>query len=278
MGLVDAAKNRIRIVPNIGHSSPGSVSAVESTRDRILELISKRHLRPGDKLPSERELADSFDVSRTTLREALGMLARSGYVNRSPGRGGGTFVSQPKVERDLSFLTGLPGHLRRQGHESSAQVLSARLMVGDSWTAAELQLPEDSAVYEIIRLRMSDGEPISLERSRFPADRFPGLLEHPMGGSLYEILRTDYGVPPKRAQERIEPTAASATEAEILGVAVGEPLLAVERVTYDPEGIPVEVGRDLFRGDRTRVVVWVESPESSVVEVENHAESLSTSW
>jgi GntR family transcriptional regulator len=255
--------------------SPNLVSAVEGARDRLLELIAKQHLGPGDQLPAERQLAESFDVSRTTLREALGMLARSGHVVRRPGRGGGTFVNRPKVERDLSFLTGLPGHLRRQGHESSAQVLSARLMGADSWTASELQVPEAALVYEIVRLRLSDGEPISLERNRFPADRFPGLLERPMGGSIYEIMRNDYGVPPKRARERIEPTAASASEATILGVREGEPLLVVDRVTYDAQGVPVEVGRDLFRGDRTRVVVWVESPEDSVVELHKPADVLS---
>ena len=243
-----------------------------------MELITRQELRPGEQLPSERQLAADFDVSRTTLREALGMLARSGYVVRRPGRGGGTFVNQPKVDRDLSFLTGLPGHLRRQGHESSAQVLRARLMGADSWTARELQIAEDAPVYEIVRLRLSDGEPISLERNRFPADRFPGLLERPMGGSLYDIMRNDYGVPPKRAQERIEPTVASATEAAALGVRDGVPLLAVDRVTYDAEGVPVEVGRDLFRGDRTRVVVWVESPEDSVIEVLQPSEALSMTW
>ncbi|ART67778.1 hypothetical protein BTO20_03510 [Mycobacterium dioxanotrophicus] len=271
-------QNRIGMVSTSPQNHPDSVSAVEGTREKVVELIAKRQLGPGDRLPSERELADTFKVSRTTLREALGMLARSGYVVRRPGRGGGTFVNQPKVERDLSFLTGLPGHLRRQGHESSAQVLSARLMGADSWTAGELQIPEDALVYEIVRLRLADGEPISLERNRFPTERFPGLLEKPMGGSIYDILRNDYDVPPKRAQERIEPTAASATEAAMLGVREGEPLLAVERVTYDANGIPIEVGRDLFRGDRTRVVVWVESPEDSIVEVEKRAESLSASW
>ena len=266
------------MAPHANLNQSESVSAVEGARDKVVELITKRDLGPGERLPSERELADLFDVSRTTLREALGMLARSGYVVRRPGRGGGTFVNQPKVERDLSFLTGLPGHLRRQGHESSAQVLSARLMGADSWTANELQVPEEALVYEIVRLRLSDGEPISLERNRFPADRFPGLLERPMGGSIYDIMRTDYGVPPKRAQERIEPTAASATDAAVLGVREGEPLLAVERITYDAQGVPVEIGRDLFRGDRTRVVVWVESPEDSVVELHKPAGSLSATW
>src|ERR1700720_263320 len=250
-----------------------SMSMVESTKDRVLELVSSGRFQPGDRLPSERELADSLGVSRNILREALGQLERTGYITRRPGRGGGTFVSQPKVERDLSSLTGLPDHLRRQGHLSSAKVLSARLMASDSWTSAELQIPEASVVHEIIRLRLSDGEPISVERSRFPADRFPGLLEFPMGGSLYEIMRQNYAVPPQRARERIEATVASAAEGELLGVSEGEPLLAVQRVTYDADGTPVEVGRDLFRGDRTRVVVWVESPAESAVELRNRTES-----
>jgi GntR family transcriptional regulator len=98
-----------------------------------------------------------------------------------------------------------------------------------------------------------------------------------MGGSIYDVGRHDYDVPPKRAQERTEPTAASATDAAVLGVQEGEPLLAVERVTYDAQGLPVEVGSDLCRGDRTKVVVWVESPEDSIVEIEKRTESHTTS-
>ncbi|MDA2893329.1 GntR family transcriptional regulator [Mycolicibacterium sp. BiH015] len=252
-------------------SDAHSVSVAESTRDKLVELITKHDLRPGDKLPSERDLAQTFDVSRNTVREALGMLVRSGYVLRRPGRGGGTFVNQPKVERDLTILTGLPGHLHRQGRQSSAQVLSARLIQADSWTAKQLQIAPDELVYELVRLRLSDGEPLSLERSRFPATRFAGLLDYPLAGSIYEILRNDYKVPPKGAQERIEPTVASSTESVILGVKEGAPLLLVERVTYDADGTPVEVGSDVFRGDRTRVVVWVESPEVSSVEVRKSA-------
>jgi GntR family transcriptional regulator len=251
--------------------SPDALSAVETARERILELVHGRHLEPGDRLPTERQMAAAFGVSRNTVREALGMLERSGYVVRRPGRGGGTFVARPKIERDLTLLAGLPEHLRRQGRESSAEVLSARRMEADDWTAEELAIPPGAPVYETVRLRMSDGEPISLERNRFPAERFPGLLGYPLAGSLYDILRDQYGVPPKRARERIEPTLAGAAEAAVLGVAEGQPLLAVDRVTYDADGVPVEVGRDLFRGDRTRVVVWMESPEESVIEVRRPA-------
>lgn len=244
-----------------------AVSVVETTRDAIVDLIDSGRYLAGERLPAERELAETLRVSRTTLREALAQLERTGYVSRRPGRGGGTFVSKPKVDRDLTSLVGLPDHLRRQGHTSSAQVLSSRLMASDASTAAALEVDEGALVYEIIRLRLSDGEPLSLERSRFPADMFAGLLERPLGGSLYAILREEYGVPPQRARESIEPVAAGASEAETLGVQPGEPMLSVHRITFDDSGRPIEAGHDLFRGDRTRVVVWVESSQDEPLEL-----------
>ena len=247
-----------------------SISAVESARDAVLDLIQVQNLGPGERLPSERQLAIDLDVSRTTLREALSTLARAGYVVRRPGRGGGTFIGRPKIERDLTALRSLPEHLRRQGHESSNRVLATRVMSADRLTARELGLAEGDVVYEVTRLRLSDGEPISVERGRFPAARFPGLLEHPLGGSIFALLQEEYGVPPHRARERIEPVAAGPAEAEVLEIRVGEPLLAVERVTYDREGNALEFGRDLFRGDRTRVVVWVEPGPDEATHLRAH--------
>ena len=108
-----------------------SLSVGERTRDAVIEYIAAERFTPGDRLPAERELAERLSVSRSTLREALAQLDRSGYVTRRPGRGGGTFVSKPKVERDLTALHGLPEHLRRQGRAASARVLSARLLPSD---------------------------------------------------------------------------------------------------------------------------------------------------
>ena len=263
----NCAPHESREVELIRQSEGTGSSAVEMARDAVMDLVAAGHLAAGQRLPPERELAASLGVSRTTLREALGQLARAGYVSRKPGRGGGTFVCQPKIDRDLSVLRGLPDHLRRQGHVSSNKVLATRLMTADRKTAVELELADGMMVFELVRLRLSDGEPISMERSRFPADRFPGLLEQPLGGSVYALLRDQYSVLPHRARERIEPVSAGPHEAESLCIDVGQPLLAVERVTYDEAGVPVEFGRDLFRGDRTRVVVWIESGSEGQIEL-----------
>ena len=82
---------------------------------------------------------------------------------------------------------------------------------------------------EVVRVRLADGEPISLERARFPAERFPDLLDRALAGSLYELLETHYGLVPGEAEERIEVVGAGAAEARLLGLPRGAPLLAVAR-------------------------------------------------
>jgi GntR family transcriptional regulator len=208
--------------------------------DWLAGQIATGALAPGDRLPTEQDLAEWFGVSRMTLRHALAELTRRGLVTKSVGRRGGTFVAAPKLEQDLTTLAGFSEQLRRHGMVAGARVLSAR------------SRPAGPA----------DGRPIALERSLFPAARFPGMLELRLDGSLYELLETRYGLRPHRARESLEPVTAGVREAEALDVAEGAPLMQVERTAYARSGEPLEFARDLFRGDRTRVVVWTsELPE-----------------
>ena len=233
----------------------GGGPAYAQIEDRVAEAVRAGELKPGDRLPSERKLAEQLRVSRMTLRQALDSLARRGLVVRAVGRRGGTFVAEPKIERNLGDVSGLTQQLRRQGHEASADVVSAQSVRAGRWAAEALSVPEGSRVFEVVRLRYSDGEPLALERSLFPAKRFPGLLECPLDGSLYDLLQRVFDVRFSRAIERLEPVVADRNEATLLGVKTGAPLLAVDRTAYGDDLTPVEWARDLFRGDRTRVVV-----------------------
>jgi len=122
--------------------------------------------------------------------------------------------------------------------------------------AAALEVAEGSPLYEVRRVRLGDGRPIALEHSLFPAATFPGLLGCRLDGSLYELLEANYGQRPSRARESLEPVTAGVREAEALDVKEGAALMLVERTAYTDEGTPVEFARDLFRGDRTRLVMW----------------------
>jgi GntR family transcriptional regulator len=224
--------------------------------DWLADAIATGRLAPGDRLPTEQDLAAWLGVSRMTLRHALAELAQRGLVIRSVGRTGGTFVAEPKVEQDLTVLAGFSEQLRRHGLVAGARVLAASEIKASPVASAALDIAVGAPVYEVRRLRLAGGQPILIEHSLFPAERCPGLLSFRLDGSLYELLDEKYGQRPHRAKESLEPVCAGVREAEALGVADGAPLMQVERTAYSRSGLPLEFARDLFRGDRTRVVVW----------------------
>lgn len=244
-----------RSSPSLGPLGP----AVLAARDRLRREIAAGDVAPGERLGAERDIAERLGVSRSTVRLALADLERGGAIRRARGRTGGIFVAHRKVERDLTSLAGLPAYLRRQGFESDARVISTATIAAEGEVAEALRLAPGELVHEIVRVRLADGEPISLERASFPADMFPALLDHSFSGSIYELLRTRYDLVPGEAEEQIEVVAAGTAESRLLGVARGSALVSIFRTTWRADGEPFECSRDLFRGDRVRIVVRAQS-------------------
>ena len=238
---------------------------VEDARHRLLDLINSGTLRPGDRLGTERELAARLSVSRSTLRQVLAVLAEGGVVRRVPGRAGGTFVAHAKVDRDLSVIVGLPEYLRRQGFVAGTQVLSATMSGADDIAAHNLAVPTGSLLIDIARIRLADGIPISLEQVQLPAELFPGLLELPLGGSIYDLLDSHYGIRPDEVVEHLEVAEASSDEAALLAVNVHAPLLAITRISATSAGVPFEFSHDLFRADRTCVTFRTRADRAAIV-------------
>ncbi|HUZ26016.1 MAG TPA: GntR family transcriptional regulator [Streptosporangiaceae bacterium] len=224
--------------------------------DWLAGAIAAGQLAPGDRLPAEHDLAAWLGVSRMTLRHALSELAQRGLVIRAVGRHGGTFVAEPKLDQDVTTLAGFSEQLRRHGMVAGARVLAAAQIQAGPAAAAALDLSVGDPVHEVRRIRLADGHPMVLEHSQFPAALFPGLIQCRLDGSLYELAETKFGQRPHRAKETFEPVIAGVREAEALEVDEGAPLMLVERTAYSRSGLPLEFARDLFRGDRTRVVIW----------------------
>jgi GntR family transcriptional regulator len=221
------------------------------------DAFSRGRFRQGDRLPPERDLAVHLGVSRMTLRQSLANLESRALVVRRLGRSGGTYVGSPRVvECDLAAVTGFSEQMRRSGLAPGAIVVSAERQRAHREVAQALGITVGAAVHRIERVRSADGEPVALEESWFPARLFPDLLERDLTGSLYALLEAGWDRRPVRLRETLEPILAGEREVELLGSTLGAPLMLVARTAVDASGTPVEAARDVFRADRTRLVLW----------------------
>lgn len=262
-GSATRESNSVTRVASSAITQAGSVTGIENSRtvrdtvaQRIHELISGGGLGEDGRLPTERELAVQLGVSRTTVRQVLDRLEHEGAVHRRRGRSGGTFVNRPRVDIDFSYLAGIPAYLRAQGFRPGAHVVSARMVPADDTVAGALRIPTGTLVYEVIRIRLADEVRISLENARIPVSLAPDLLAQPLDDSIYDLLTQRYGVACVKAIERMVAVLADHEQSELLGIKVGDPLMAIERVAFDLDDKPVEYSTDLFVGDRTTVTAW----------------------
>ncbi len=227
--------------------------------EQVATAIGEGRLTPGERLPPERHLAESLGVSRMTVRQALGELERDGLLRRVVGRAGGTFVCEPKVERDPAASGGLSAELRRQGLAAGAELISVEVGAAGRRAAAALGLGRGGPVVVIVRLRLAGGRPLAVERSSLPARLFPDLEDMDLGGSLYDLMDEGFGLRPGQSGRAAGDDGGATVRCAIARVKRGAPMLLVERIAYAADGTPVEFARDRFRGDRTRIVV--ESPQ-----------------
>jgi len=217
--------------------------------ESLLDQIESGELAPGDRLPPERELSKMLAVNRMTLRQALRVIEMQGLIIRRQGNG--TYVAEPKIEREADLLIPFTKGMRRRGYMPGARVIMLEQRPAEVSVANYLKLPISAPVYYMHRLRFINQGPVMLERLTISAHRFPGFEDHDMENrSVYEIMETEYGVLITKARQGLEPVIATDYEAECLGIEPGAPLMLERRLGFDQEGHPVEYAKDLYRGDR----------------------------
>lgn len=234
--------------------SPGEPKYVAVKR-HLLELIDG--LSAGAPVPTERALAEELGTSRTTTRQALNELVAQGRLVRR--QGSGTFVAEAKMTWPL-YLASFTEQAQANGMVPTSRLLGTARESADAEIADRLAVGIGDPVYRIDRLRLGDGVPLSVESSVLSADRLPGLTRRMHAAeSLHTLLSEDYRVQLMRGEESIEIQPAGPLEAELLGTAVGAPLLVVKRHSFDRDGTPVEWGTSWLRGDRFTFVAHLET-------------------
>lgn len=228
------------------------IPAYQRIRSNIRDTIDSGRLRPGDAVPSERELAKIHDVSLMTARHALATLQHEGVVERRPGVG--TFVSAPKIH--FSKLMSYTEQMRARSLPVVSKILFATIIDHEEEAAARLGLSPKSRVIKLERLRRAGGEPFALETCYFSAKQFAGLLSEPLEkDSLFAILERKYDVELAYADEEVDATAADPRTAELLGVPKREPLLRIRQAIYSTKGSVITYVLGLYRSDRHNLVI-----------------------
>jgi GntR family transcriptional regulator len=217
-------------------------------KDALRARILDGTYAPHSQMPSEYELCAMFDVSRITVRQALGDLQKEGLLFKLHGKG--TFVSKPKAFQNVTSLQGFAEAMSSMGYEIVNQLRSVRFVKADRQVAARLDVPESSRVAEIHRVRLLNREPVSVEITWLPealGKRIAGAdLET---RDIFLILENDCGVPLGHADVAIDAILADDDIAKALRVEEGSPVLRIERLTHDAKGKPIDFEYLYFRGD-----------------------------
>jgi len=224
----------------------------------LRERIETGEWRAGERIPAEDQLCEAYRVSRITMRQAIGRLVDRGLLIRA--RGKGTFVRDTAVTAGERRVTSFTAELAQLGMAAGATVLENGLVAADQPTALALGVAEGDLVVRIHRLRTGDGKPIGLQTSYLPGARFPGLHTVDLGDrSMYELLRSQYGVTPTEAVETFTVGGIKGRDARLLDVPPRSCGFYAERIAYDKVG-PFERTVSVMRGDRYRIRFALRNP------------------
>jgi GntR family transcriptional regulator len=224
----------------------------------IREMIENEELKPGELIPAERELCEIQGVSRMTVNKAIMDLVNEGIVYREQGKG--TFVAVPKEKQQISKLKGFTEEMENKGLKSNTHILSFRVKPATKQLKTVLNLgSEETSVIEIIRLRISNEEPLAIETVWISNNIFGNLTADAIEGkSLYSIFREKYGVDPVKAKQTIEPIILSGYEANLLNQKQNSVALMFKRTTYLKDGSPIEYTNAIYRSDRYKYEIILE--------------------
>ncbi|WP_414839637.1 GntR family transcriptional regulator [Carnobacterium sp. TMP28] len=202
----------------------------------------------GERIPSERDLALKFNVSRMTLRQAVQTLVDEGILERKVGSG--TYVSSKKVQELMVGVASFTDIMLSQGKIPTSKTISYHVKPASLSEAEKLNLPEETLVLRMERIRYADDVPICFEVATIPYDIIGHLTKIEITRSLYKALENEMGLHVGKAEQTISAMPASEKIADYLAIKRGDAILRLKQISYSTEGKPFEYVRTQYSGER----------------------------
>lgn len=219
----------------------------------LSKQIESKEYRPGDRIPSEHELAAMFKVHRMTIRHAIDELVENHLLVRK--RRSGTFLLSERspmlIRRSLETIPTYYDDIRQAGFDPSYKTLEGKVICGTEPEVSRLGLRTGDPVLSIYRMMLASNMPLALERCYLPANLFPGLIDRNLDTVLYDLMR-DYQIVPHFAEQEIGAVLPNASERRLLKVKETCPCIQISSVVFDQSGCPIELSVALHRGDKYR--------------------------
>lgn len=223
----------------------------------IRRAIAKEELKPGEMIPTEFEIIEYFNLSRTTVRQALADLVNDNLLYKK--KGVGTFVAKPKI--DLQYMGNMISYddqIKGMGMTPSTQVIKFETLTADAFIAEQMELKKGSKVIELIRVRFADGEPIAVVQSFLPYDLCAFILDVDFEqNSLYQTLAGERNTTVVRVERVVEAKIISREDSKLLNVERGFPVQSFLNKAYNEAGRVLEYCSSRYRGDRNKFCIEV---------------------
>ena len=216
-------------------------------KDVIVEQIESGMLTTRLKLPAERKLAESFDTTRVTLREALAFLEAEGRIYREDRRG--WFISPAPLRYDPTQTLNFTNMALSQNRQPKTELIAAKGMLATKEATKLLELPPFSDVYRVDRVRYLEDRPVVYVTNYIRPELFPNLLEHDLSKSLTDIYREHFGVVYQKIRYRVSTTSLLGETAQALRATSGSPAMVVERINYNQNGDLIDCDIEYWRHD-----------------------------
>lgn len=199
--------------------------------EKIIGMIENEEIEEGNMIPSERELMESYSISRITVRRALDELVSKGYLYRVQGKG--TYVRKKSITQGLFKLTSCTEDIKRLGMQCTVKILEKAIIDADKNIAKRLSLQEGEKVFKIKRLFLGDGNPINVTSSYIAYKYLVGIEKYDLSTeSFYKIAEEKYGLKITKANRTIEAVLSHGNYSEQLSIEDGQPLLFFKGETY----------------------------------------------